>query len=520
MRKELLLLCGLAFVAGGQIFASNEGPISTEPEGTVKEYQRSYVWGHFNWENPTEFLTEVGEKITKVIEGTDGFWYIYNPQPTDDTKTYLKLRREGNKLIADLPQIIMREEQEDDETGDIYYRDFNAMLFDRSSDPDERYTEKGNCQLEYDIAEDGTLSLNLSVGDFFEGLTDAPAELYCMQSPGGYWGGRGVIADVLQPLDLQPVVIPENAEIQNWVMISQNIGTPVEVGFLDDDVYIKGFEPELPTAAIKGTRYGMDLVIKSKQYLGLYDNKLCYFYGANINSLELTNDFIFMFPYESTVMKSMSDAWFVTNMSTEEVSYLSSYIAPVIKLPEADGSKKPADPEIRFFADYYEWSGFCYLSFVLPNIGVDGNILDQNNLYYVIYLDDEPYTFEPSDRFNISEPITEIPYLMQVPGAIMTFGKYDTEHSIYPECSGFDTIGVQLINKDNGEIFASDIVNYDVHTGEITVGVKGIGNSEDIVNVTYRNIAGLQVDPDSKGILIKTVCHSDGSVESFKVINK
>lgn len=76
-----------------------------------------------------------------MIEGTDGYWYIYNPQPTDDTRTYLKLRREGNKLIADLPQIIMREEQED-ENGETYYRDFNAMLFDRSDNPDEKYVAK------------------------------------------------------------------------------------------------------------------------------------------------------------------------------------------------------------------------------------------------------------------------------------------------------------------------------------------------------------------------------------------
>lgn len=519
MKKGFLLLCGLAVSSVGQIFASEDGPINVQPEGRVKEYQRTYVWGHFNWENPDEFLTEESEKITRVIEGADGFWYIYNPQPTDDTKTYLKFRREGDKLIADLPQVIMREEQEDD-NGEIYYRDFSAMVCKRSDDPDEKYVGKGECQLEYLIAEDGTLSLNLAVGDFFEGISNVPSELYCMQSPGGYWGGRGVLTDVLQPLDLQPVVIPDDADIQSWVMISENVGTPVEVGFSGDDVYIKGFEPEFPEAAVKGTRYGMDLVLKSKQYLGLYDNKVCWFYGANVKDLELTDDFIFMFPYESTEMKSMSDAWFVTNMSTEEVSYLSSYIAPVIKLPAENGSKIPADPQIKYFADYYEDSGFCYLSFVLPNIGIDGNILDQNNLFYVIYLDDEPYTFEPSNRFNISEPITEVPYLMQLPGAFMTFGKYNTEHSIYPECTGFDTIGVQLINKENGETYASNLINFDVNTGLITVGVENVAASADIVRTIYYNMAGAEVAPDSKGFLIKTERYANGMVKSYKIINK
>ena len=111
-----------------------------------------------------------------MIEGTDGYWYIYNPQPTDDTRTYLKLRREGNKLIAELPQLIMREEQED-ENGETYYRDFNAMLFDRSDNPDEKYVAKKSCQLEYLISENGTLSLNLPVQDFFEGIADSPSEL-------------------------------------------------------------------------------------------------------------------------------------------------------------------------------------------------------------------------------------------------------------------------------------------------------------------------------------------------------
>lgn len=519
MTKGILLSFGLALAGIIPSLAADGGPISEQPEGTVKEYQRNYVWGHFNWENPDEFLTEEGEKITRVIEGTDGYWYIYNPQPTDDTKTYLRLRREGDRLIADLPQIIMREEQEDD-NGEIYYRDFSAMLFERSDNPDERYVAKEGCQLIYQIADDGTLSLDLPVGDFFEGTTDRPSELYCMQSPDGYWGGRGVLTDVLQPLDLQPVVIPDGAEIQNWVMISQNVGTPVEVGFSGDDVYLRGFEPEIPGATIKGTRYGMDLVLKSKQYLGLYDNKICWFYGANVNTLELTDDFMFMFPYESTEMKAMSDAWFVTNMSTEEVSYLSSYIAPVVKLPSENGSKQPADPIIKYFADYYEDSGFCYLSVVLPNIGIDGNILNQDNLYYIIYLDNEPFTFEPSERFDIPEPMTEIPYLMQVPGAVMTFGKYNTEHSIYPECTGFDLIGVQLVNKEGGETYASNIINYNVETGEITSGIKETATTGNIKRTTFFNIAGTQVTPDTKGLLIKMVEYDDGTVESLKIINK
>lgn len=507
----------IAVAGGSAVYA--EGPISVQPEGIAKEYQRSYTWGHFNWENPDEFLVEEGSKITRVIEGTDGFWYLLNPQPTDNTNTYLKLRREDNKLIADLPQLIMREEQEDWETGEIEYRDFNAMLFDRSSDPDQKYVEKGACQLEYIISEDGTLTLNLQISDFLEGLTNTPSELYCMQSPNGSWGGRGVMTDVLQPLDLKPVEIPEEADIQDWVMISQNIGTPVEVGFLDDDVYIRGFEPELPMAAVKGTRYGMDLVIKSKQYLGIYDGKLCYFYGANVNTLQLTNDFIFMFPYESTQMKSMSDAWFVSNMSTEEVSYLSSYIAPVIKLPEENGSKVPADPQIKYFADYYENAGFCFMNFILPNISTDGNLLNQENLYYVIYLDNEPYTFEPSDRFKIPEPLTEIPYFTSVPGAIMTFGKYDTEHSIYPECSGFDTIGVQLINQEDGQVYVSNIINYDVHTGDISNGLQTV-TGEETVATSFHNVAGIEVDADTKGLIIKTVRFSDGKVKSYKIFNR
>ncbi len=519
MTKKFLLLLALAITASVQAFGSESGPISEQPEGIAKEYQRDYVWGHFNWEDPNEFLAEEGEKITRVIEGTDGYWYIYNPQPTDDTRTYLKLRREGNKLIADLPQIIMREEQED-ENGETYYRDFNAMLFDRSDNPDEKYVAKKSCQLEYLISENGTLSLNLPVQDFFEGIADSPSELYCMQSPDGRWGGRGILTDVLQPLDLQPVVIPKDAEIQNWVMISQNVGTPVEVGFSGDDVYLRGFEPEIPEATVKGTRYGMDLVLKSRQYLGLYDNKICYFYGANVTTLELTDDFMFMFPYESTEMKSMSDAWFVTNMSTEEVSYLSSYISPVVKFPAENGSKKPADPQIKYFADYYEDSGFCYLSFILPNIGVDGNILNQDNLYYIIYLDNEPFTFEPSDRCDIPEPITEIPYRMQVPGSIMTFGKYDTEHSVYPECTGFDLIGVQLINKDNGKTYASDVINYNVKTGEIGSGVNEIATLGEIRKITYHDIVGNAVAQETKGLLIKTLEYEDGTVRSYKIFNK
>lgn len=109
---------------------------------------------------------------------------------------------------------------------------------------------------------------------------------------------------------------------------------------------------------------------------------------------------------------------------------------------------------------------------------------------------------------------------MQVPGSIMTFGKYDTEHSVYPECTGFDLIGVQLINKDNGKTYASDVINYNVKTGEIGSGVNEIATLGEIRKITYPDIVGNAVAQETKGLLIKTLEYEDGTVRSYKIFNK
>jgi len=79
---------------------------------------------------------------------------------------------------------------------------------------------------------------------------------------------------------------------------------------------------------------------------------------------------------------------------------------------------------------------------------------------------------------------------------------------------------VQLVNKEGGETYASNIINYNVETGEITSGIKETATTGNIKRTTFFNIAGTHVTPDTKGLLIKMVEYDDGTVESLKIINK
>ena len=72
----------------------------------------------------------------------------------------------------------------------------------------------------------------------------------------------------------------------------------------------------------------------------------------------------------------------------------------------------PADPVIDSWRDYGNESGFNCLNFTLPDTDVDGNPLNEANVSYSIFIDnDQLFTFDyDTYYYNIDEDMTEIPY--------------------------------------------------------------------------------------------------------------
>ena len=113
------------------------------------------------------------------------------------------------------------------------------------------------------------------------------------------------------------------------------------------------------------------------------------------------------------------------------------------------------------------------------------------------------------------------------------FGWYDANYDIY---LSFFTIyfepaknvGIQSIYRGAGVERRSNIVYFDLATSQIvtepwndeTVGIAPAQTSTDVKAVSYYDATGRRVNADAKGLIIKSVTLSDGTLQNIKVINK
>lgn len=148
---------------------------------------------------------------------------------------------------------------------------------------------------------------------------------------------------------------------------------------------------------------------------------------------------------------------------------------------------------------------------------VNGNFIELNKVSYNLFVDDELFTFYTDEYLELTEDMVDIPYTFTDDKDIIYNG--GTLHGIYFFMTGFDKMGVQAIyTADNGETAKSDIAWHYITTTGVD-NAKTAAQSE-IEKVAYTNLSGRELTAPTKGICIKTVTYSDGTIKSFKVVKR
>ena len=86
-------------------------------------------------------------------------------------------------------------------------------------------------------------------------------------------------------------------------------------------------------------------------------------------------------------------------------------------------------------------------------------------------------------------------------------------HTVYFYTTGFNKIGVQLMNTFDGVTEKSDIVYYDVLGSAVDSVTSAPAES-----TSYFDVAGRRISAPVKGINLKSVKYADGTVKTVKVI--
>ncbi|MGN0069111.1 MAG: hypothetical protein ACI350_05225 [Prevotella sp.] len=426
-----------------------------------------------------------------VFAGSDAI-YIKNPIINFPTDSWIVGTVEGNTVTVKTPQTVYSELVD----GVWYYYDVRRMVYDKDK---QTYVVDANATDITFSMEEGQLTQ--TEGNVMLGLTDGT----------GDWTYYGDANMVYTPFTDQVVEMPAGLEMEKWAMTHDGgDGTFVSLGFSGNDIYIKGIDPDIPDACIKGTVEDGKVTFPSGQYLGPDE-----FYGYHFYYVALDNDYNVLdklvFDYDADLKTMKSKGILSVNGGKTSANCLYAYEDPMFRRQADDAETyEPANPEITLFYTYSPTRPKHYLYFNLPVCDVEGSLLDSGKLYYNIYLDDEVLDFYPDEYWNLSSIMTDIPYGYTEGSDIKTDGM---QHQVAIYRTGYDRIGVQLIYKDNGRELRSDIVYHEINS----TGIEQVQDGEDAVSVHYTDLSGRRLTAPVKGLNIKTVTYSDGSRKSFKV---
>ncbi|CCZ11149.1 putative uncharacterized protein [Prevotella sp. CAG:1092] len=226
-----------------------------------------------------------------------------------------------------------------------------------------------------------------------------------------------------------------------------------------------------------------------------------------------------VFDYDAATGSFKSDSTFYVNQGYKKPNQLYTYDEPAF----APWTEKAATPmevgeENVSYYPYNNMDGYGILTFIPSEFDADGNLLDTKQLYYTVYLDDEPLAFDTQDYPSLKEETTEILYLFNDQENIVY---YAGALNVKTFVEGIDSICVLLIYKGGGEVRKSAISYVSAKDEEDTDGIGNIGaNASKFVGTVFTDLSGRKVALPAKGVYIQTVRKADGTVKSVKRVFK
>lgn len=387
------------------MLSSDLEPIFEAPEGEKTMYSRT-SYGTYLYNGSYLAFGKQTQTAANIIYGDDGYAYIQKVFAGWPVFSYLRCHVEGNRLTAELPQPMFQEpdmynpsmthtyyatmlHKYDDGTGSVFYGVDEAVTPEKQT-------------VSWTINDDGTLSLDMGYDPTpnAEGMLEYPEFLFGLADENGTWTIAGDCWQEYTKVDYKPIDVPEGLEPEEWTIISGEEGRSINVAFDGEDVYVTNFSGYLPSSWFKGKVENGYVTFDSNQYVGEVELFYQFFASARYDGkdYELIDSIRLKYDADKKIMSSQPGECMMYNSKLDDVFYLSIYYDPVIKIREANPDPVPQGATPTQYADYYDFYGFNYFEFNIPNLNGNDELLDTSTMYYQIYFDDEPYTFYPDEH--------------------------------------------------------------------------------------------------------------------------
>lgn len=476
--------------------ADNHGIITDQPEGTTRLYIRegkaTYAPVYFK-DDPQDGI------LGEVVFSEDGTkaWFK-NIVSHAATGTWVEGTVDGDKITVPLGQM-------------VYWFDKDGgyglqLARVKVSGNIQQYTSsvKGNVTF---LIKDNDLYLQDTSGDPENTTYDGLGLVYSGKYA-GEWAYYLDYESIFHFKDVHPVVPPADLTTKPYSMEYMNTsglqtGNLVDVGFYDQDVYVRGVcHDNLPEAWMKGTVKGKEIIFPM-QYAGHMASFMLYFCGGEAYLDPETyawkyvlGDGTATFSFDQRTMSFSSEGMLASNSAEDHVDRIEAYLQPVFK-PFTERPATPATPSVNH---YQNMGNFTIVMLNLPLKDTKGNFIDPAQLYYRLYVDDdEPFILYPDEYKGLTEPLEEVPYLFPA-DKVASYSRsyiYERGYAIYLFQTGFDRIGVQTIYRGGGEEHRSEIGYYDIVPA-------GVGTVSDAASKPAQqfDLTGRPVGSNHKGLTI------------------
>ena len=496
-------------------FPDPDDLITEAPAGKKTQYVRdAYYWVvGFGW----SMFDYKGGVAAEMVEGDDGFVYIKNPYTDFVSDSYLKGKREGDKITVELPQAIYREPDYDN-PGE--YNTYYACIMQEEAPGSDYYNLIDTDILTYTIDGDKiTMDLDYIPQQDPWGGWEYPYYILGLVTDEGIWMSEGEAAQTWTSFAGELNEVPDGVTFEPWAMTYEAGGQFVDVAVDGSDVYLRNLMPQLATSVVKGSIEGGKVVIPSGQYLGLYNaDTYAFFKGvvfdADGNASSVA-ELSFDYDAAARTIKGSADTGIALSRIPDGLSVIKQWRDVKFAVQPADIDQTPLTPSFIEWEAYNEETGQGFFRFNLPILDKDGYLLNADNMYYNVYFDDALETFYTDEYTRLEEDMTDVPYNF---GDGWNFYALGTVHVLYYYSRGVKKASIVLCNKVDGTVYSSPDATLDLETGEVTTAVGEVEGVAVVTAEEWYTLDGCRVADPESGIYLHRTVMSDGSVNVEKKV--
>lgn len=503
-------------------FPGSEALIIEQPAGKNAWYSRECT-KYMKLLGPLEYG---GEKSvpSMIVESDDGKVYIGGVFTDFENAGWLTGDTdESGDITLKFPQIIYDE----DYKGSHYFYYAGCMRLS-DDNTDMEVTKEQTITLHRET--DGNLTISepdiaIGVCYLYNPASSEQVENAGYKGCELAWYGIAYSGITWKPVNTDIFTIPAGLEKERYAMLHDTNAMFVDMAIDGNQLYIAGLMANSDACVVGDIASdGQTVTFHSNQFMGVSETGEYFYYMVAAAPEDILNPDT----GESTLVTGPADSftakWDAENKTLafintgtgfsitdgeSKVGGGSLYMEPKFTRQDDFVIAAPDAPVLLAYNPYSDLNGYGTINFNLPFWTKEGLLIDPDNIYYNIYLDEEVMTLSTADYSSLEKDMTDIPYFFTDDYDIFSMG---INHAVYLYRGGYERIGVCAVAEVDGKKYSSPVV-YDKSNSIENVA----HNADKTVEIYYMNMSGSRIDNPAEGLAIKCTRYADGTVKAEKV---